>query len=226
MPRHDHGHPLNQLVMQPGRSLVLKEDGSVTGQVKFRCDLGLVTQLWPKKGLPHPEHPHCWLFNSTAAMIENGIAEFTCDYLGILRDPTDYQVEFLGTVCEEPIETHPQFVGEIGGTMGDPKNKAKFDPETGEFLGFPPDAPEHLGGVRGYLNPACTVRVSWFTQSASSGLWELGEISSPPGNVPRPPGSRNWLKTNWSRRDYNSVFQITEEYTASGRQGWNKLLYD
>lgn len=225
MARKSHGE-LTGLIIQPGRTLVLRQDGSATGQVKYRCDASAALSLAPAIGSPHPDSPVILCHDVSITILENGIAEIVCDYLGIFRDPTDYQIEFIGNVAEEPIETHKNFVSEIGGSAASPKNKAQFDPEIGEFLCFPPDAPNDLGGVRGYLNPTSTVRVSWYTATSPNwGLYELGTISSPPGGIPTPPGSRNWIKTNWSRRDYGLIYQITEEYTASGEKGWNPLIY-
>lgn len=214
------------LIPQPGRTLVLRGDGSATGTVKYISSspgLGGV----PGIGSAHPDHSEVQCYAVSVTFLENGLSEITCEYLGIFRDPTDPVVEFIGNVSEEPIETHPDFVSRLGGTAKAPKNKAQFDEETGEFLGFPADAPNNLGGVRGYLNPACTVRVSWFTKNADSaeGLGSLGSIASPPAGVPSAPDSKNWLKTNWSRRQFGLIYQITEEYTASGRKGWNPLIY-
>lgn len=204
---------------------MIKDDGSATGSVKYRCDAAMVVQLLPAIGSRHPDHEAVFCHERTITILENSVAEIACEYLGILRDPTDYQVEFIGNVSEEPIETHKEFVSKIGGSPSQPKNSAVFDAETGEFLGFPSDAPQNLGGVRGYLNPTSTVRVSWFTKSTATGLYTLGDIAMPPGGVPNPPESRNWLKTNWSRRAFGPVYQITEEYTASGKRGWNSLIY-
>jgi len=225
MSRQDFGQPLSSLVMQPGRTLVLKQDGSASGQIQYRCDAQSAHTLAPRVGSPHPDNAQLQCYNVSITVLENSIAEISCEYLGIFSDPTTYQIEFLVNVGEEPIETHQNFVAKIGGQPGSPLNKAKFDTETGEFLGFPADAPDDLGGVRGYLNPACTVRISWFTRNASMGLYSLGRIASPPTVIPRPPDSRNWLKTNWSRRDFGLIYQITEEYTASGQKGWNRLIY-
>jgi hypothetical protein len=225
MPRRSHGDTLLKLIPQPGRQLVYKQDGSISGQVKYKVDGSRAIALVPRIGAPHPDNPRVQCYNSTVSLLENGIAEIVSDYLGISRDPTPAQIEFVGNTGEDPVDTHKDFVAKIGGNREEPKNKAQFDVQTGEFVGFPPDAPQNLGGVRGYLSPACTVRVTFFTSASDWGLWSLGEIASPPGNVPRPPDSRNWLKTNWSRRDFGLIYQITEEYTASGRRGWNRLLY-
>jgi len=225
MPRRDHGDPLTKLIPQPGRQLVFKQDGTISGQVTFKCNGAVAFSLRPKIGAPHPDFTACQCYNALVSKTENGIAEIVCDYLGIQSNPTPPQVEFVGGTAEEAIETHHDFVSKIGGRRGVALNGATFDAETGEFLGFPPEAPNNLGGTRGYLAPGSTVRVTFYTTSASWGLYDLGHIASPPGNVPRPPGSRNWLKVNWSRRDYGLIYQITEEYLASGKRGWNPLIY-
>lgn len=225
MSRTDFGQPLSNLVMQPARTMTIKQDGSISGRVQYRCNAESVYILTPRVGSPHPDNSQLQCYNVTINILENKIAEINCDYLGIFSDPTPYQVEFLVNVSEEPIETHKNFVERIGGKLGSSLNKAKFDSETGEFLSFPADAPEDLGGVRGYLNPASTVRVSWFTRNSSMGLYSLGRIASPPAIIPSPPDSRNWLKTNWTRRDFGLIYQITEEYTASSQKGWNRLIY-
>lgn len=224
MARKQHGS-LSGLIIQPGRQLVYKLDGTISGQVRYRCDAAAAPSLLPQKGSPHPDNSRVQCFNSVMTVTENGLAEIVSDYLGLQSDPTPPVIDFLGNTGEEALETHPDFVSKIGGTPDAPLNEAKFDEETGEFLGFPVDASEDLGGVRGFLSPTSTVRVTFFTANDRWGLYELGEIASPPGNVPKPPGSRNWLKTNWSRRDFGNIYQISEEYTASGRRGWNRLIY-
>lgn len=225
MSRIRKGNPLSGLIIQPGRQLTFRQDGSVVGQVKFRTATTGAENRIPATGSPHPDFSRAQCYNAVLLKSDNEIAEITCDYLGITRDPTTPVIEFVGNTGEEPIETHLDFIAKIGGTPDAPLNEAKFDEETGEFIGFPVDAPEDLGGVRGFLAPTSTVRVTFFTANDRWGLYELGEIASPPGNVPKPPGSRNWLKTNWSRRDFGNIYQITEEYTASGRRGWNRLIY-
>ncbi len=225
MARIRKGNPLTGLVIQPGRQLTFRQDGSVVGQVRYQTSANGARSRVPAIGSSHPDFSQAQCYNSVLAINENELAEITCDYLGITRDPTTPVIEFIGNTGEEPIETHHKFVSHIGGRPGSPLNLAKFDLETGEFIGFPADAPEDLGGVRGFLSPASTVRVTFFTASNSWGLYRLGQITNPPGSVPRPPGSRNWLKTNWSRRDFGNIYQITEEYTASGERGWNRIIY-
>jgi hypothetical protein len=225
MPRRDQGNPLLQLTPQPGRPLEFREDGTITGQVRYKCDASVALALRPRVGSPHPDFSGARCHKSVVTRMENGIAEIVSDYLGIESDPTPPRIEFVGGTGEEPIDTHEKFVTKLGGKKGAPLNLAQFDPETGEFIGFPPEAPNDLGGVRGYLVPSCTVRVTFFTSNAQWGLYSLGEIARPPGNIPKPPGSRNWLKVNWARRDFGLIYQITEEYLASGKRGWNRLIY-
>lgn len=220
------GKSLQGLVIQPGRTLTLDRYGVIRGQVVYKVDASLAFRLAPSVGSAHPDSAGAYAWNNTIQPIESGLCQITTDYIGLASDPTGYEVEFIGTLSEEPIETHPKFVDSIGGTADNPLHGASFDQETGEFLCFPVDAPNNLGGVRSYLSPSSTVRVSWYTRNPSSGLWSLGNRSYPPGSIPSPPDSRNWLKTNWSRRDFGLIYQISEEYMASGKKGWNTLIYD
>jgi len=57
MPRHDHGQ-IPGLVIQPGRTLVLKQDGSASGQVEYRCDARSAFSLAPGIGSVHPDNSH------------------------------------------------------------------------------------------------------------------------------------------------------------------------
>ncbi len=226
MPKTVKGDPLNSLILQSGWSLVYKQDGSLQGRCMFKCSASVAPSLIPPVGTPHPKNPLAKSYDAELVVTENDIAVITVDYLGIYISDR-YTIEYIATTGEEPIETHEAFVSSIGGTAGAPKNGAKFDEETGEFICFPGDAPHRLGGVRGYLAPASVVRVSFYSHEANTGLSDLGERKSPPflGFI-TVGGSRNWLKTNWSRRDYGLIYQITEEYTLSGKGGWNSLIYD
>jgi len=226
MPKVVKGN-LSGLILQPNWSLLYKQDGSIQGRCVFKCPASDGIGNIPPIGTPHPKKNDAKSYDAELVVTENEIAVITVDYIG-LHTPQPYQIEYIGTVGEEPIETHPKFVSSIGGTAASPKNNAKFDAETGEFIGFPADAPNKLGGVRGYLAPSSVVRVSYYTASALSGLSDLGEKQSPPylGFISIG-GSKNWLKTNWSRRDFGTfLYQITEEYTLSGKDGWNTLIYE
>ena len=149
------------------------------------------------------------------------------DYIGLVNDPTDYYIEYSGTTTEEPIETHPDFVTKIGGTAANRKNKAWFDPVTGEFSHFPANAPQDLGGVKGYLAPRATARVSYYSYSKPEDIASLGNIDNPPVSLPtHDDENANWLLASVSWKEYaNVAYYITLEYYLSGRRGWNSLMY-
>jgi hypothetical protein len=134
MSRKNHG-TIPGLVRQPGRTLVLKQDDSATGQVKYRCEAGSAFGLAPSIGSPHPDSAQVLCYNTSITILENEIAEITCNYPGIFRDPNIYPIEFIGNVGEEPIETHKDFVSKIGGTAASPKNAASSVWRPGSLLG-------------------------------------------------------------------------------------------
>jgi len=226
MPKTVKGDPLNSLVLQPGWSLVYKQDGSLQGRCVFKCSASVAPSLIPAVGTPHPKNALAKAYDAELVVTECDIATITVDYLGIHTGGV-YMIEYIASTGEEPIETHPDFVGTIGGTKATPLNNAKFDDETEEFIGFPANAPSHLGGVRGYLSPSSVVRATFYSSSPTTGLSDLGQRQAPPylGFISIG-GGKNWLKTNWSRRAYGLVYQISEEYTLSGKNGWNSLIYD
>ena len=96
MARRDRGDPLTTLKPQPGRQLAYKQDGTISGQVKYRCDALKAFTLKPGIGARHPDDSKAQCYNAVVTIMENGSAEISCDYLGIISDPTKAQVEFVG----------------------------------------------------------------------------------------------------------------------------------
>lgn len=83
------------------------------------------------------------------------------DVEGIQTNPC---IEGAGTTSGEPIETHPNFKKDIGGTKSNPLNGATFD-EKRRFSGFAADAggtsqtsEQSFAGIRTYLSPKNIVR--------------------------------------------------------------------
>jgi hypothetical protein len=148
-------------------------------------------------------------------------------YAGIAEEvlDTDPVYDFLIGVSEEPIETHPNFVSSIGGTADDPLNEAIFD-DAGIFLGFPANAPNDLGGVRSYLNSGqCTWRKTWNSKTQPVDATTIGDIDVPEGSPPTLGAGRNWVYYGMQFTLRGKVYQITKEWRASGRKGWNSIIY-
>jgi hypothetical protein len=167
--------------------------GIVTGPIPFVQ--GDVADEWPN------------LVLMTLTLTETGTA---CDHTRIdlhyegkdvnfttPETSLDISVDF--TTSQEPIETHPQFVAQIGGSPSHPLHGAFFDSTTGEFLGFPvidPDEPDvtpsRFAGLRSYLMPQQTFVSNSveFSYPDSTEIDNVGKVFDPAIPLPTLPGIR------------------------------------
>tara|TARA_B100000927_G_scaffold285570_1_gene275836 strand:+ start:256 stop:948 length:693 start_codon:yes stop_codon:yes gene_type:complete len=210
--------------LQIQQTFVNKDDkGLVIGKAAWKGQQEYPVQV----GDSHPIDPIAMAYKWGYRFDVGGYIITEVDYIGLQSGPTNYYVEYTGTVQEEPIETHDKFVSDIGGTVSNPKNQAIFDAKTGEFIGFPGNAPNDLGGVKGYLSPSITARVTYYAYGPKKGnINDLGNKSNPPVNLPKHQSGANWLLVGVSFREFATItVQVTEEYMLSGRKGWNDLIY-
>jgi len=84
-----------------------------------------------------------------------------------------------------------------------------------------------IKGVTSYLAPAISMRFT-YVSSGPPILTNLMKIFTPRG-APTLPNGGNWLFTNCSyvieTVNGQTQYRITEEYTASGKGGWNTSIY-
>lgn len=202
--------------------------------------------LLPNIGSVHPQWN--WISMEHREMsIEGPWAIANCDFAGVVKDTIPIY-ELCGGLGEEPIETHPQFVSKIGGSPSAPKNGATFrsvanppvfvtaankaSSDAGYVFNgfeiFTGSVLNTLAGVRSYL---AADQITWkFTQNflASNftyGLGTLGKISTPMGPAPSLPSGGNWLDMGFSTTLRGGAIQVVKEWRASGRRGWNSLIY-
>jgi len=138
------------------------------------------------------------------------------------------------TVSQEPIESHPNFVAEIGGTPDDRLHGAIFD-TTGEFIGFPvidPDEPLQLpsrfAGIRTYNMPQETF-VSNTVETEyppPEEIETIGRVYDPPVSLPVLPGDRSWLNTGIRVQNIANVYFRTQRTgLLSGPRNWLPEAY-
>lgn len=123
---------------------------------------------------------------------------------------------------EEPIDTHPDFA-----TFGIAANGAKFDAD-GIFIGFktPTSGTNTWGGISKYLEKAAVITKTSIVASFNPDE-EIPRINTPSGapfTIPTITG-RNWMKTDLSAIQRGASFEVFEEWTMSGQQGWNTTIY-
>jgi hypothetical protein len=174
-------------------------------------------------------------------------AQANCTYAGVEYEYLDVPTyELIIGVEESPIETHPQFEL-LAGKPSAPVNGAIFlDPSTGSFstddltgvfdrfANYDGDGTLNpKAGIESYLEPVCTYRESFVSDSIPSQAG-VGTIES---DVPGPGlsrmGRRNWLYTgmNYRRRGNPNgqinevIYEVSKDWKLSGRRGWDQDIY-
>lgn len=145
----------------------------------------------------------------------------------------DISVDF--TTSQEPIESHPEFVSDIGGSPTEPMHGAFYDATTGEFLGFPvidPDEPESLpsrfAGLRSYLMPQETFSSNSveYDYPAAGEIESIGRVYDPGLPLPVLPGNRSWLNTGIRVQNIANVYYRTQKTgMLSGPRNWIYEVY-
>jgi hypothetical protein len=167
-----------------------------------------------------------------------GFYTVTYTYAGLTTEqeiPPVYQLQ--GTIAEEDIQLHPEFVEKLAGTPEDPKNGAQFvDPKTGavtkdnekgvfrEFKLLVGGKKNPLAGVDGYLVPGVTWTKTYVSKSRPNDLKKLGQIDEPEG--PNPDVSpRTWIYYSMDYTEKGGVFEIRKTWLMSDRRGWDENIY-
>ncbi len=217
-----------KLSLQPNSEITEQQDYSLMGRAVFEGDASLFSAR-PRKGAAHPKNKNLSCYSAKTTWLALDKIHVEAEYVGIDVSPTPYFLEFCGSVGEQAIVTHPNFVSVLGGTADNPLHNAYFDSDTKEFVGFPADAPADLGGVQTYYVPSVIVRVNYW-QNEKPNPGPLGHVVNPdsiPGLI-LPPNCLNLLVINFSYRQLTpklAPYQVTIEMLASEINGWNELIY-
>jgi hypothetical protein len=201
--------------------------------------LSTVTTVWKLKAdaavfslLPMlMQHPIYTFTNMERrrVQISEGYYIVTGDFAGVDggRSPSIYEL-CLG-VADEPIETHPDFESDIGGTPSNPLHGAIFlgpdgqpssDNATGRFAYF--NHSTNLVGIESYL---AADQMTWrerYVINTQPTPGNVGHIDSPAGPAPV---AINWIKLSCNYEQRGLAYFVTNEWRASGRRGWNTLIY-
>jgi hypothetical protein len=166
---------------------------------------------------------------------------------------TPPQYELIIGVSESPIATHTKFnQTNFAGTPMAPKNGANFRSvrfpnsvasETSPsltsaffvfdsfdvFTGGATPALNPFAGVTSYLEANMTWRKSWKMDHypTASDINHVGDIDGSPPQAPTLNSPRTWLNMGVScSHQRGSAYFWTQEWRASGRRGWNTVIYD
>lgn len=215
------GNP--NLTLQAGWTIDEDENGLLTGELSYEGDWVFWTALpvsWGY-GMLHPYDGRLTAYKRRVQRLKTDKVRITLSFIGIISDPTPWIIEHPGGSGQDPIETHPDFTT-FAGTPSAPQNGAKFDAETGEFIGFT-NPSNSLAGVTSYIVPSVIVNASYYTHFSPQ-LGNVGKLSGFPP-IYAPPNVRNWLLIGMPYKQIGNLFQVTAQFLGSGPGGWNRRIY-
>lgn len=156
------------------------------------------------------------------------------------KAPSEEEEDLITYECdtslsEKPIEVHPKFE-----TL---KKTYGWEQLPDGTMGFPEKAPanskqDKVGEDRGTISPVhgLTIwldvgivwRKSWVVEGdiPEEEARNMGRIAEPDGPIPPADDGRNWLKTAVRIQGRGSSWEITVEWTLSGRGGWIPEIYE
>ena len=141
---------------------------------------------------------------------------------GVAISGSSFQQDSIGSISEEPIQTHPNFssILAVATSAG-----VKFD-DSNNFVGFTKSASGGLCGVQSYLSPTLSYRRTYTTTTTPS-LVNVGRYYVPNAftDFPDVPAGANWLLTSISFVSKSGVLIVNEDYRASDSKGWNPYIY-
>jgi hypothetical protein len=212
-----HGSTLDQL-----------DDGSWEGVVVYYCAWANVQTLAPQRFVDvHPDFDSLTCNASKAVQLKGGWAKITATYRGLFGTPVGVE-EIITSTSEAPIETHVNFVTDIGGTPDAPLNGAQFDSD-GNFTGFQVttdgSTQNPFAGIVSYLTPGTIYRMTTPQASRPTSLSGVGTVYAISDSVELPNSYMNWLLVSLTWKRYGAIWLVTMEFLLSGNKGWNSTIY-
>lgn len=210
------------VAIQPGYMLTEKNDGTIEGTVTYECDRNDIGRL-PLMYTPHPRDSRAIVYNRDITFLGLDKVQMVASYFGLIARKTPSVISYIPNTDKEPVETHPLFES-FAGTKTAPLNGAKFDSDTGEFLGFFNPAIKELYGATHYLVPSTMVELSYWQNTVPSVSRRMSIKPSVKG-FRKPSDVKDFLLLDLPYRQIGPFYQVTEQYLGSGPLGWSTILY-
>jgi hypothetical protein len=228
----------DQTITQLGESFSTDRFGVDTIQLIVRIPDNLFPQQVLADYAPHPRFGNMLLSKRDGQRGDPGYWNVTYTFEGFLdEEPEEPTYELVGSLSQEPIETHPDFATVIAGTPASPKNGAIFvDPESRkqseatnavfkEFSNNPDPGKKTKARVDSYLEPSVEWRETKFQRTRPNSVTSLGNIQEPAGSPPTL-SPRDWIVWSYSYVRRGALYQVTTTWRMSGRNGWDPDIYD
>ncbi len=236
------------IVTEDPGTLKISRTGMASCTGVFKIIKAKYLQLYPI-GASHPVFTFMTL-ESSEISLKGAFAVQTANFTGVQAQYDDLSptYELVVGLSEEPIETHPKFKTDIGGTPTAPLNGAMFEDQQTKIIVFDgsdtsaatDDGYMFKGfmviNADGTLNEFAKVehyleasQLTWRRTTArkvsATSVSTVGKKATPKGPYPTLPSGRTWLYMGLTQTQKGSVYQVVEEWRASGRRGWNDDIY-
>ena len=224
------------VAIQPNFSLTEKNDGSIEGQVVFKCDESRFSNL-PQMDSGHPRDSRCELYNREITYLPLGQIQLTGSYFGLVANKTKPIISYTPNTDRDPVTAHPDFSTALvtaGGVWRDSNNGQLFTeaerlqlPEDNdkalEFFGWT-NPEDELFGVEFYLTPSTMVSLTYWQKNVPTIRKRMKIVNRVPG-FRKPADVKDFLLLDFPYRQVGNFYQVTELYLGSGPKGFSKLLY-
>ena len=239
---------LSTPVLKPGASIFFNRDGTITGKAGYTYSYGAYTGGFTI-GAVHPYDSVAYLAQFGLTWDAAGYVEMDGDYVGVWST-TNYLVDGIASMNQEPIETNPKFVSALAGTPTTPilshnpswtlinAASTSLPPSstpTYLFNGFGSGAADNMAGVTAYLSGGFVLRITNATNTAADvtaaiALLGVSHQTVTAGIITYSYSYYAFLVTNVTYKEIpigptSATFTITVEYTFTPPNGWNTLIY-
>jgi hypothetical protein len=237
------GNSLSTLVEDFPQEVNFDEFGVATGAMFYTTQFDLARNLVAQKK-EHPDYDFMIRKSATIRREEAGQAAVVIGYFGIENDLRESFFHVTTSTNLEPIETHPKWVSDIGGSgssadMSKAKNGALFDRQ-GQFIGFKPfvkdfagsNVKNKFGGIRSYHSP--TVMMEEMAMVGKNRMADFLKVFGRVGRIEDPTGSnympdvgpnQTYLYVGIDIQQIGKGARVTRKHKLSGVDGWNTLIY-
>lgn len=224
------------LVLNSAGEITADRNGLWSGGCQFSFPAGRL-DLMPGVGTQHP-YANFLVAERFRLVFSPGLWRLSVEYVGSNVDSSEPQYELSPGTGNEPIETHERFLSHLAGKPSAPLNGAIFrDLETGfetsdDVLGqferfrviLEGGGLNPLAGLEQYITQNNTVWTKTWTQRSAPSSGGV-RIAAPDGPAPAYGGASNWLEMPVAYTKRGNVYSCAARWIASGKRGWNSLVY-
>lgn len=222
--------------VQPDRTIVENTDGTMDGSVVYVTRASYIDFL-PELEDPHPDDDRLEMHTREITRTRHNLVTMTAHFRGLVDDPTEPVISYIGSPDRERVETHPDFTN-FAGTSSSPANGALWvDYETNKpstkntavFVGFTTNTSAELYGVEYYLAASTQITLThWQTKVPvvqRMVIVQPEDLEKAVRGFKSPDDVTDYLLLDTPYRQIGNLYQVSKIYLGSRGGGWSETLY-